>query len=418
MNFEDNSKLSTQSSQSGPTMDIPVLSMEDMEEMSKDPHGVLRKYRNMCPVVSSGKNTYIVLRHADIQYLGKDPRLCSLETTFAEMLGITSGGLFQHIGLGMLMANGETHRRRRSPCTKPFLRQTVEDIRPIVRQEANRLIDSWYMNGQVEFIEEFSARLPSRIISDFIGFPRSDSSYLSSLADEMGKYLNTYASPDDIANAESGYAGLKDYVEQKIAERRKHPCDDFLSVFLAANDESSQLSQPELVSQIITLIIGGTDTTRAAIAIAVALLLQHPEQWEAICRDPRLIPDAVAESMRYEPTATGLIRKALEDIHVDSMVIPANAVVSLSAMSAMRDEQVYDRPDIFNIYREKRDRVHPVFGAGVHRCLGEALARIEQEEALAVLSARIPHVQLNYQPRIIGYSGLRRIDTMGLSWTN
>ncbi|BAW79867.1 cytochrome P450 [Candidatus Nitrosoglobus terrae] len=418
MNFEDSSKLSIQSPPSTSAIGIPTVSIEDKEEMKTDPHGVLRKYRNMYPVVFDEKGGYIVLRHADVQYLGKDPRLCSTETDFPEARGVTSGALFQGYEQGMLTANGETHRRRRSPFTKLSLRQTVEDMRPVVRQTANDLIDSWYENGQVEFIEGFSAQLPPRIIGDFIGLPRSDVPYFSKLAHEIGKFLNFDVSSDEISNAKSAASDLKDYIEQKIIERRKNPRDDFLSTFLAANDESGQLSELELENQIRQLIIGGTDTTRAAIAIEIALLLQHPEQWKAVCQDPELIPNAVAESMRYEPMAAGILRRTLEDINVDGAIIPANVPVILSIMSAMRDERVYDHPDIFDIYREKQDRVHPGFGAGVHRCLGEALARLELEEALAALSARIPHVQLNCQPMIINHAGIRRIDSMELSWAN
>ncbi|BAW79866.1 cytochrome P450 [Candidatus Nitrosoglobus terrae] len=422
MDFEDSSKFSIQLLSTLPStsaMDIPTLSVKDMEEMKTDPHSVYRKYRNMYPVVFNEKGSYAVLRHADVQCLSKDPRLCAIETIYPEMFGVTSGALFSFFEQGMLTTNGESHRRRRSPFTKLSLRQTVEDMRPVVRQTANDLIDSWYENGQVEFIEGFSAQLPSCIIGDFLGLPRADTSYFSKLTHEMGKFLNIGVSSDEVSNAKSAASDLKDYIEQKIIERRKNPRDDYLSVFLKANDESSQLSQLEFVFQIMVLIIGGTDTTRTTIAITIALLLQYPEQWKAVCQDPRLIPNAVAESMRYEPVVSAIARKTLEVINIDGAIIPANALVSLSTMSAMRDKQVYDRPDIFDIYREKRDRVHPIFGAGVHRCLGEALARIELEEALAVFSVRIPHVQLNYQPMISGNTGaLRRIDSMELSWSN
>jgi cytochrome P450 len=85
-------------------------------------------------------------------------------------------------------------------------------------------------------------------------------------------------------------------------------------------------------------------------------------------------------------------------------------------MSAMRDERAFDRPDTFDIGRSDQMRMHAVFGYGVHRCIGEALARTELEEGLAALAARIPHMQLDAAPSLAGHFGIRRIDQMRVSW--
>jgi cytochrome P450 family 103 len=166
----------------------------------------------------------------------------------------------------------------------------------------------------------------------------------------------------------------------------------------------------------VQLIIGGTDTTRVAIVAQLALLLQHREQWDAVCRDPALIPGAVAEAMRFDPSVASYIRVTTEDIEVGGAVLPARQFIILSTMSAGRDEQVYAHPDVFDIRRTDQPRLLPIFGAGVHRCIGEALARLELEESLAALAARIPQLQLDEAPAIKGHSGIRRVGTMRISW--
>ena len=185
---------------------------------------------------------------------------------------------------------------------------------------------------------------------------------------------------------------------------------------MAAADDAAEMSPIEIIFQIVQLIIGGTDTTRVALVMQVALLLQHAEQWMAVCRDPGLIPAAVEESMRFEPSVASVSRVAAEDIEVDSAIIPAGKFVTLSTMSGMRDERAYDDPDVFNIRRVHQPRLHPVFGGGPHRCIGEALARAELEESLAVLTARIPQLRLDQAPAIKGHSGIRRVDAMRVSW--
>ena len=209
---------------------------------------------------------------------------------------------------------------------------------------------------------------------------------------------------------ETAVRQLRDYVDKAIQERRRNPREDFLSAFLAAAKEAGELSPEEMIYQIVPLIIGGADTTRVALAMQLALLLQHREQWVEVCGDSTLIPGAVTEAMRFEPSGAGTVRLAREDIDVDGSVIPAGQLIVLSMMSAMRDETAYRDPDKFDIHRTDHPRLHPIFGFGAHRCIGEALARAELEESLSAIAARIPQLHLDVAPKIKGHYGVRRID--------
>src|SRR6202035_5367925 len=152
------------------------------------------------------------------------------------------------------------------------------------------------------------------------------------------------------------------------------------------------MSPLEILIQFLFVIVAGSDTTRGALAVQTAQLLQHREQWEAVCRVSRLVPGAVAEALRFEPSVASVSRFVLEDIELDGYVLNAGQFMTLSTMSAMR------APDTFDIFRTDRQRWHLVFGGGAHRCLGEALARTELEEGLAALTAHIPPLQLNGEP--------------------
>jgi cytochrome P450 len=182
---------------------------------------------------------------------------------------------------------------------------------------------------------------------------------------------------------------------------------------VSAVDEAGNLSPLETIVQIMTLILGGSDTTRAAMAVQVALLLQHREQWEAVCNDPALIPGAVSEALRYEPSVGSVPRVTLEDIELDGCVVPREQRLTLSTMSALRDPARYAEPDRFDIRRADHPARHPIFGGGVHRCLGELLARAELEEGLAALAARLPSLQLAGEPpTLTGHAGIRQLSGM------
>jgi cytochrome P450 family 103 len=230
------------------------------------------------------------------------------------------------------------------------------------------------------------------------------------------KFISISVTPDEILEAEAACRQSRDYVERTLDDRRRSPRDDFLSDFLTKAEAAGELSPLEIIFQIVQLIIGGTDTTRVAIVMQVALLLEHRDQWDAVCRDPALIPNAVEEALRFEPSVASFVRVTTDDIEVGGTVLPAGQFVVLSTKSALRDEDAYERPDVFDIRRTDRPRLHPIFGAGAHRCLGEALARAELEESLAALAARIPQLQLDQALTINGSSGIDRVDTLRISW--
>lgn len=393
--------------------DLPVLNVADLDA---DPHGMFRRYRAAHPFVGHEMGGYLVLRHADIERLGSDSRIAASETAHPEMFGITEGALFDLFGQGMLTANGAVHRRRRSPFSRSFAARTMADLRPLIRRCSEELIESWYADGQVEFAGEFAAQLPARVIGDLLGLPRADIPSFTKLVYVVTRLFNSSVRPDEIPEIEAAGQQLRDYVEKTLGDRRRAPRDDFLSDFLRKADAAGELSPLEIIFQIVQLIIGGTDTTRVAIVMQLALLLQHSEQWDAVCRDPSLIPGAVAEAMRFEPSVASFIRVTTEDIEVGGAVLPARQYIILSTMSAARDEAVYESPDVFDIRRTDQPRLMPAFGAGAHRCIGEALARVELEESLAALAARIPQLHLDAAPAIKGHSGIRRVDTMRISW--
>jgi cytochrome P450 len=393
---------------------LPVLTLKQLDA---DPHGVFRQYRKDHAVVLHETGGYFVLRFGDVDQLGKDPRVGSSGTSFPEALGISSGTTFDLFEYSMITADGDVHQRRRAPLSRQFAARTINEMRQSIRRTADDLISGWYGDGEVDFVGEFAANLPARVIADLLGLPREDIPEFTLQAYEVTKIFSFGLNPDDIGKIENAAQQLRVYSERALDERRRRPCEDFLSAFLAAATEAGEMSPQEILYQILPLIIGGTDTTRVALTMQFALLLQHREQWAAVCDDPSLVPAAVTEAMRFEPSGASTGRVTRENVDVDGTVITAGQLVTLSTMSAMRDETIYDRPDIFDIRRINQPRLHPIFGFGAHRCLGEALARAELEESLSAITARIPQLHLDTPPKIQGHMGVRRIDTaMRVFW--
>jgi cytochrome P450 len=394
--------------------EIVTLSVAELEA---DPHGVFRRYRAMTPIVAHEAGGYMVLRLSDVEQLMNDPRAPATEAEYPELRGVTEGPLFDIFDQGMLTANGAVHRRRRSPFSRNFAARLINELRPNIRKSAAALVESWYRDGEVDLLERYAAQIPAQAISGLLGLPKSDIPYFTELVYSVSRFLSFTYAPEDLPDIEADARELKDYVETLMRGGRLGPESDFLTTYLAEADRKGELSPLETIIQIVQLIIGGTDTTRVAMAVQVGLLLQHREQWNALCRDPALIPGAVSEALRYEPSVASVGRHTVEDIALDRQVLPVGQFVTLSLMSAMRDEAAYRAPDIFDIGRTDHRRLHPVFGGGPHRCIGEALARAELEEGLAVLAARLPQLRLAGDPPLLhGHFGIRRMDEMRVRW--
>jgi cytochrome P450 family 103 len=396
---------------------IVTLSVEELEA---DPHGVFRRYRPVAPIIAMRDAGFIVLRDVDVEQLVRDPRLQAVGTQFVEMRGITEGTLHAGFDQSMLTANGAIHRRRRAPFSRTFAARMITDLRPYIKKVANELIDGWQQEGEVDLVARYAALIPARVISEVLGLPSEDIPHFTKLVYSVSRSLSFTFGPDDVPEMEAASAELQNYVRDLLEVRRREPRADFLSSVLAETDGKGELSPYEIIIQIATLIVGGTDTTRLAMAIQVGLLLQHRAQWDAICRDPTLIPGAVSESLRYEPSVASTARQTIEDIELDGHTLPGGQLVMLSTMSAMRDSAVYAQPDAFDIRRTDHRRPHLIFGGGPHRCLGEALAVAELEEGLAVISARLPRLRLSGDapPHLAGHAGIRRIGEMRVHWPN
>jgi cytochrome P450 family 103 len=388
-------------------------------ELDRDPHPLFRRMRLMAPFLRRDDGSYIAIRSGDVERLYGDTRTRQMETERLRSQGIHSGYLYDIFRHTMLYANGTTHRQRRAPLSRAFAFRLIAELRPNIRARAHKLLDAVEARSEMDLVDEYAALIPAHIISEILGLGESDIPQFTRWVYSISRAISFSFTRDQVPDMEEAAHELTKYVEALLADRRATPRLDFLSSYVLGVDEAAKLTPIEVLSQIVTVIIAGSDTTRAALAIMVHLLLQHREQWEAVCTgDTRLIAGAVSEALRYEPPVGSTPRFTLADIEIAGYLIPAGSVLSLSTLSAMRDPALYSEPDRFNIRRTDHPRRHIVFGGGSHRCLGEVLARAELEEALAALAERLPTMQLAGEPLMIfGHAGMRRISGMRVGWT-
>jgi cytochrome P450 len=233
---------------------------------------------------------------------------------------------------------------------------------------------------------------PIPIICELLGAPREDWRLFSAWTDDLFKIFNVDAASHAPEILRAGDE-LGAYTDELVARRRHTLSDDLLSSLIQAEEDGDQLTHDELRTLVRTLLTAGTDTTRNQLAAAVQVFCDHPDQWALLAAKPELGPQAADEAIRHSPVVFGALRRAVEDVEVAGIEIPAGTNVSASTAAANRDPSVYPDPDRFDITRQHAAPIL-TFGGGIHYCLGVHLAKAELAVALTVMARRMPNISL------------------------
>lgn len=396
-----------------PLSEAPEITFDPGSEA--DPHAYLKAMREQAPIARTPMGLVIALRHRHLDLVTSEATR-QLETETKVMQGITSGPIWDINTTGMLFSNGDVHRRRRAPVAKTFAFKLMDAMRPKAAALAAELVVPRVGMGPIDFVNEIAAQIPARIIADILGIPRSDlpvfMQWIADTAESLG-----FIDLSRREQIENSLVEFNAYVEGLLNERRAAPRDDFLSDYVRATAGEGALSEAEIRTQVLGLILAGSDTTRGSLCLTLAHLLRHPAQWRAFCADPDgLKKGVVAEGLRYDPIVSGVPRVAVRELDLDGYLVPAGTPIAVSLLSALRDPEVYADPDRFDITRADHPRWHPIFGAGAHRCLGEALARAEMEETLATIARLAPNTELIGDPPRPAPGAIRQVREMRVAF--
>jgi cytochrome P450 len=290
----------------------------------------------------------------------------------------------------MLNKDGEEHRRLRKLVTKAFTPKIVEQLRPRIQEIADELIDAVEAKGQMELIDDFAFPLPITVIAELLGIPVEDRDSFRRWSNAI---LTPALTPEDVEAFSTTTGEFVAYLHELFERRRSASGDDLLSALLNVEEGGDTLSEQELSSMVVLLIIAGHETTVGLIGNAVLALLRHPEQRAELQADPARIPHAVEELLRYDsPVERTLNRWAATDVELGGQTIRKGDGVIVIVGSANHDPSRFDDPDRLDF--DRNDVKHLAFGRGSHYCLGAPLARLEAEIALTTLLQRLPGLRL------------------------
>jgi cytochrome P450 len=333
----------------------------------------------------------------------------------AEIFGITSGRLYEHINANILNLTGDAHRRLRSLVGHAFTPRAADKWRPVMREFLQQLWDEMTADGatSAEFVSALAREYPSRTVAAVLGLPVEDAPKLFHWANMVQRQFDVQALSTQIPDIERAVIESYDYLEALVADRQASPEDDLISAIAVAETDGDRLSRDEIVNLVQDVMAGGVDTTVGQLSHAMLLFAQHPEQWALLAARPaELAQAAVQEVVRFEPVAPLTARVVLEDVEHRGITFPAGTIVAVCAERANREEADGETFDITLM----RDGKILTFSAGAHFCLGVNLARAELEEALKFLAPRMPGLALDGKPELGGIEGIYGVDALPLRW--
>ena len=351
---------------------------------------------------------YSVLTYESVMGILRDKRWHSATGMVAQLQGITDEAFLGRRQVSILNAEGEVHVRLRRLVAPAFSPRSADRLRPFMRETVNSLLDPFAASGKAEVVSDICEPYPIPIICELLGAPKEDWKLFSRLASEILLIFS-----DNLAQNMSIFLKaqqeLEKYTEGLIEKRRSVPADDLITDLIAAEEAGDKLNTEELTMMVDAVIVGGTDTTRNQLGLALALFAEYPEQWALLGKDPSLAQRAVEEVLRFSGAVGGTIRFASEDIEYNGVLFPKGTFMSTSMSTGNYDASVFPTPEVFDITREPVGQPHLSLGAGIHYCLGASLARAELQEAFTVLSQRMLNLELDgpvvYKPSGIGIFG-------------
>jgi cytochrome P450 len=364
------------------------------------PHEIWTRLRRDAPIswhdeTERSPGFWIISKYDDVVRISRDPH------GFISSRGVNMGGAAQEEGGGayaggrmMLVTDPPDHVKLRRLVNKGFTPRRVAALEPHIRELVRSILDGVVERGECDFVTDISAKLPVAVICEMMGVPEDAWQMMFDLTNRMiGAEDPEYQieGMDRQTAAQHSQMQMFGYFAQMLADRRKTPANDLMTVLSQSEIDGERLSDQDILIFAFLLIIAGNETTRNATSGGMLTLMQHPEQHAKLLADPSLLNSAIEEMLRWVTPVIHFARTCTADTEIRGQKIKAGERIVMFYPSANRDEDIFPDPFTFDIARTPND--HLAFGMGEHFCLGSNLARLEMQVVFEELLRRLPDME-------------------------
>ncbi|MSR13277.1 MAG: cytochrome P450 [Gammaproteobacteria bacterium] len=364
----------------------------------RDPHSFFLRLREHDPVFWSPRHkVFILTSHREVDRAFRDKTLSSARAmaSFRQKLSIRHTELLTHamalLDGWMLLNDPPDHTRLRDPVRRSFTPAATDALIPRITARVDRLLDE--LGDEADIVGDFAQPLTAMVICDLLGIDVGEREFLRQWTRDFGQLIYGASShnPDYAETVARAGDAFFARLRPTAAAKRTAPCNDLMSHLLATS-HAEAWTEAELLGTCSMLLFAGHDTTSALIASSTRALLQHPEALARFVHEPDLTTSAIEEFLRFDGPSKNFVRVATATHERGGHEIAAGAHLWLAILGANQDPAVFENPASLLLDRDPNP--HISFGAGIHFCVGAALARTEARIALPRLFARYPKLKL------------------------
>jgi len=364
----------------------------------------------------AGPGYYALTKHRDVAEASRHPEVFLSGPGATSIMDLPPE--FVEYFNGMISTDSPKHARLRRIVSNAFNPRRVKSIEDSIESLARDMVDNAAASGTGDFINDIAAPFPLRIICDMMGLPPSEDQTVLNCSNIIlsGGDPDVIPEGDDVIAALLGAGETLTGLMQELGKYRvDNPIDDITSALVNAEIEEEKLTHQELASFFILLVTAGNETTRTAIAHALNLFTENPDQKQILIEDyDGNAKTGIDEIVRYASPVIWMRRTLATDYTLSGKDLKAGDKVILYYSSANRDEDVFDNPFDFDVRRTPND--HFGFGApGPHFCLGAHLARREITVMFRELLSRYPNVHATTPPAMLRSNFVNGIKRLGYS---
>ena len=372
------------------------------EPYLSDPYAFYIRARTEEPVFYSPEiDHWVITRYEDVRAILHDPATFSSKMAQSPIKPWPEKAMemfnARQFDIRPFLSNNDppSHTQVRQFLRNAFTPGKIKWLEPVVREivvtEIERIAD-W---GKADLVKELFYETPARVLFAFLGIPDGEVNKIKAWS--KGRGLLTWGNPSDeeILTLMPNFIEYLQYCFDHVDALEKNPGDDYISELLKQlkEEKTEGVTKSMIVLALFGLLMAGHETTSNQASNGFRALLKHREDWDAVCKSPTLIPNAVEEMIRYESSVISWRRVTNKPVKIAGVEIPKDAQLLVMLAAANRDEAHFEDGEHFDIRRANAQQ-HMSFGHGIHYCLGAPLARLELHILLEELSRCLPTLRL------------------------
>ncbi|HSH11636.1 MAG TPA: cytochrome P450 [Ilumatobacter sp.] len=372
-----------------------------------DPYGIWDELRQTCPMAHTERwgGSWLPTTYKDVYAIAHDIEkfpsgngisvvpLAPVATDGPAPLHVPAPVLTS--GVPPISADPPLHTWTRRLILPTMSPARVAEYEVFTRELCQRLVDEILERGTGDAAADYAQQIPVRVIGHILGVPEDMSDTFTEWVRDVLEFAH------DVERRQRGIGGIIRYLQETIEARQAEPQDDFITELLHSEHDGEPVGIPVVMGMCALLLIAGIDTTWSSIGSTMWHLAAHPEDRRRLVAEPDLMPTAIEEFLRaYAPVT--MARRLTEDTEYEGCPIKAGERILMNFPAANRDPAAF--PDADKVILDRQQNRHLAFGAGIHRCAGSNLARMELRVAIEEWLARIPEFEL-VDPATVTWAG-------------